>query len=106
MKASRKRAADFRQEPPAKFQQKGDNKGAGKSKKGKRQRGKSGSSATPGCKSTTPDGRPICYRYNNKSERCNTGKCTFAHVCGVCFAKDVPMWSCNCARKGGAGKPA
>ena len=37
------------------------------------------------CRSTTPQGDRICYRYNNEKEKCHNGKCTFKHVCGVCF---------------------
>ena len=34
----------------------------------------------------TPDGKPICFRYNAKG--CKKGaKCHFAHVCMLCFGK-------------------
>ena len=100
LESGRKRAADFppstfRPEPPTKYTQKGGGKGSGKGKKGKGQKKKSGSLATPGCASTSPDGRSICYQFNNTNSRCNNAKCKFAHVCGVCFAKDSPMYVCT-----------
>ena len=39
--------------------------------------------------SRTPRGNPVCFRYNAKG--CAKGaKCHFAHVCMLCFGKQVP----------------
>ena len=34
--------------------------------------------------SKTPDGKTICYKYNNRDETCD-GKCQRLHVCQICF---------------------
>ena len=112
LESGRKRTADFASSshqqpghagPPTKFAQKGKSKGAGKAKRSGKDSGKG---KTPGCASRTPepDSKPICYRFNNESQRCQNGgsKCRFAHVCGVCFARDVPMYKCNHQGKGGS----
>jgi hypothetical protein len=92
LEATRKRGPDNRQEPPQKFQQKGERKGAGRGKAGKaRGKGKGGR----GCSAATPDGTKICYKFNNELQKCKIPNCTFAHVCGICFAKGVPMYSCS-----------
>jgi len=44
--------------------------------------------------SKTPDGRAICFRYNNQSERCRAKRCNFEHVCSKCFGKH-PQYSCT-----------
>ena len=67
------------EQPPAKKGRKGakgngkgkDNKGAKKLKEGS---------------DRTPDGKPICFRYNAKGCK-NGAKCHFAHVCMLCFGK-------------------
>ena len=41
----------------------------------------------------TPDGKPICFAFNDKSNPCTKTKCSFLHVCGRCF-KDHPMYQC------------
>jgi hypothetical protein len=93
MEANKKRAPDFHHEPPAKYQNV-DKKGDGKGRKGKGQ--KSQGSASSGCKPSTPDGQRICYKFNNRNEKCKNGsKCNFLHVCGTCFAKNVPMYECK-----------
>ena len=33
----------------------------------------------------TPDGRPICFAYNNQDEECS-GSCGMVHCCQKCFA--------------------
>ena len=81
---------DYRPEPPQKFQQKGERKGAGKGKKGK-DKGKGG----PRCAAATADGTKICYKFNNEKEMCKKLGCPFAHVCVVCFAEGLPMYSCT-----------
>ena len=36
--------------------------------------------------SKTPEGKPICFKYNKKSG-CKNKNCRFAHVCQKCFGK-------------------
>ena len=76
-------------EPPAKH----SNKGKGKGKKGGG-KGKRNGGGEPGkCARTTPDGKPICYRYNSQNDRCKTKGCKFLHVCGLCYGTH-PMHEC------------
>ena len=43
----------------------------------------------------TPDGKSICFKFNNQSEKCKAGnKCKYLHVCGVCFKKH-PAYECT-----------
>ena len=51
--------------------------------------------------SRTPDGRNICYRYNNKKQKCTNKKCKFVHCCTICMG-DHPAYAC----KGQAAGPA
>ena len=72
----------------------------GKGDKGDRGKGKGtrkGSAATtvPGCESTTPDGKNICYSFNNAKEKCIRKDCRYAHVCGRCFKVNRPMYACD-----------
>ena len=46
------------------------------------------------CASVTPDGKKICFKFNDKGRGCNAGRCPFLHVCGTCF-KDHPMFRCD-----------
>ena len=108
LETNRKRTADFSApshqpsgypEPPTKYTQKGGGKSSGKgSGKAKRSSKGPGKGKVQGCASRTPepDSQAICYRFNNAALRCQVGvtKCKFAHVCGICFAKDVPMYAC------------
>ena len=48
-----------------------------------------------GCAKTTPDGRAVCFKFNNPFEGCKNQQCSFAHVCGRCFKADVPMHRCD-----------
>ena len=70
-------------------------KGAGQGKN----RGNKGKAVTPpsqkpqqswqtqyDLKRTTPDGKAICFAYNNNGERC-PGSCGREHVCQICFGK-------------------
>ena len=43
------------------------------------------------CPKVTPDGDPICFRYNSMSG-CKTSKCKFKHCCGVCFQAGHPWF--------------
>ena len=62
--------------------------GKGNSKQGKGARG-----GKAGCARSTPDGKPICFKYNSQAG-CNATKCSFLHACGKCFAMDHPMHAC------------
>jgi len=80
---------------------KGKQKGAGDGKqkgagKGKQKGGKGG------LKHSTPDGRQLCYAYNNAAESCD-GTCGRVHACRWCLGPH-PMHAC--AGKQGAGKGA
>jgi hypothetical protein len=80
-----------RQGPYGKGSKKGGSKGGkGRGKgKGKRGGGKGGKH------SVTPDGRPICFAYNNPNEKCSKS-CpnNFTHVCARCFGNH-PAYSCG-----------
>ncbi|CAE7884664.1 HCBT2, partial [Symbiodinium necroappetens] len=72
--------------PPLNPYQRDPKKGKGKLGKGKdKQPTKFGTLA--GTSSRTPDGKPICYRFNAKGGCKKGDKCHFAHVCLHCFAK-------------------
>ena len=59
-----------------------------------------------GCARFTPDGKPICFGYNDRNVRCRNPRCTFEHVCGVCFQRH-PLYACNGRKKFESGdKPA
>ena len=42
----------------------------------------------------TPDGKSVCFRYNNLGQPCQRANCKFEHVCGLCFG-DHPMYECT-----------
>ncbi len=71
----------------------GSGGGKGKSKGGKGKKG-----VGKALHSKTPDGREICYAWNNKDQRCRH-KCGRLHVCQVCFGQH-PAHAC----KGGDNK--
>ncbi|CAE7384788.1 unnamed protein product [Symbiodinium microadriaticum] len=72
--------------PPLNPYQRDPKKGKGKLGKGKdKQPTKFGTLA--GTSNRTPDGKPICYRFNAKGGCKKGDKCHFAHVCLRCFAK-------------------
>ena len=75
--------------PPkkAKAEAKGGAKGTAKAK------------ALPGCATHTKEGQPVCYRFNTPGQSCKKSKCRFAHVCGICFAENHPMYQCSGARR-------
>ena len=89
---------------------KGSGKGGKQGKSGKGGYGKAGgkgsgkggkSNSWGVCASTTPEGLPICYNYNDANIRCaKQGSCWFQHVCGRCFGKH-PMYQCL----GNKGRP-
>ena len=62
---------------------KGNGKGGGKNK------------FDPNLSTTTPDGKQICFAYNNQHERCSHGKaCRREHVCRRCF-EPHPLHMCD-----------
>jgi hypothetical protein len=75
---------------------KGKVTGKGKGKgKGKGARSSSKGPQIPnGCARTTPDGHLICYGYNDPATRCRNPRCSFAHLCGICFQKH-PLYACQ-----------
>ena len=106
LESNRKRPAEThtegrRHEPTPRHQPKGGGKGSNKGRAQKAKRGGKGgkgSGKAGGCASKTSDGKDICYRFNGE-QGCDATKCRFAHVCGVCFARGVPMHSCLHASK-------
>jgi len=97
-------AEEYFYTPPLKYGKAGSGKdggGKGKTKgkakgKGKgKDKGKVNIEAPPGCAAMTPQGKPVCFRFN--SGTCNSSKkqCRYAHVCGVCFKVGVPMTTCK-----------
>ena len=71
------------------------NRGKGKSRKGSAKgKGKKGGKQAH---DRTPDGRQICWRWNNPEERCRFN-CGRLHVCQLCFGQH-PMHACD-----GSGK--
>jgi hypothetical protein len=77
----------------------------GKGKGGKRFKGGGGAGGKglevpKGCARTTPDGKFICYGYNDFNTRCRNQQCPFyaGHVCGICFQKH-PMYACQGKQK-------
>jgi hypothetical protein len=91
---SRRRAGTPMKGQKAKWQ-KGNKQGG---KKGGGQGGGGGGGDDPDggsnkkIKSKTPDGREICYKYNNKGEKCD-GQCNRIHVCQICMGKH-PRYEC------------
>ena len=75
-----------RQLKQERLRMKGGGKGKGKGGKGRKR-----PLERDRCAPATPDGKRICFGFNNKNEPCTRPKCTFLHVCGRCF-KDHPMW--------------
>ncbi len=69
-------------------QGKGANKGG---QKGSQKN--TGKGAAKDWHSATPDGRAICYAYNNPGEACS-GKCNRVHVCRRCFGPH-PVHQCT-----------
>ena len=46
----------------------------------------------------TPEGKPICFRYNAPNGCKNGAKCHFAHVCSLCF-QNHPASKCPNKKK-------
>ena len=47
----------------------------------------------------TPDGKPICFRFNDNRKKCSGKKCRFVHVCSLCLGKH-PAYQCKGPAKG------
>ena len=79
-------------------QPRGKGKGKKGSSKGKNRKGKQ-------VHDKTPDGRQICWKWNNPRERCRFN-CGRLHVCQYCFGSH-PMHACDgSGKKDTAGAPA
>jgi hypothetical protein len=75
-------------------------KGKGKGKEGKCKKGKGkgkdgkGKAAASAFKNgSTPDGRQICFKFNNQGERCK-GSCGRIHCCTSCY-RPTPEHACS-----------
>ena len=55
--------------------------------------------STNGCPMTSPDGKRICYSFNNPDTGCKKANCSFVHICGSCFNSGHPMFQCRGAAK-------
>ena len=75
---------------------KGNPKGKGKyGKRNPKGKGKGKNSRPDGkCKFKTDAGKQICFKFNNRGEWC-PGSCGRAHVCGICFRPNTPMFNCD-----------
>jgi hypothetical protein len=74
---------------------KGKGSGGGKSSHSGGGKGAKGGKGSKGCSRNTPDGKNICYAFNDGVCKNGSG-CKFAHVCGKCFAVGVSMLECKC----------
>ena len=77
----RKAGKQVKAEPEVRQSSSGQTKGKGKGK-------------PSGCATSVPDGRQICFAFNNR-DGCTHNPCRFLHVCGVCFKPGVPMNKCK-----------
>ena len=68
--------------------------------KGKSGKGKGGGKSMV-CAAKSPDGKAICYNFNNAKVKCRRKQCSFLHICGRCFGKH-PLYMCE---NGGAPPP-
>ena len=69
----------------------GPGKGGSKSRKGK------------GLFRWTPDGRMICFKFNNEGETCD-GTCGMVHCCQICLLTDHARYNCPQKGKGKGNK--
>jgi hypothetical protein len=74
-----------RKQQRAKDKKRAKGKGKGKGK---------GVGGSGGLASRTPDGRMICFKYNNQQESCD-GRCNMIHCCQRCFQKGHAAWKCT-----------
>ena len=70
---------------------KGGQKGGGKNTQSKGGGGKSSSSKG---QARTPEGKAICFRYNDPKKKCTSKPCRFEHVCAFCFQRH-PRYQCT-----------
>ena len=68
--------------------------GKGKGKQKKKGKAKGKAKGQDDCQAQTPDGKKICFRFNDQGRGCAAPKCQFLHVCGRCY-KDHPMFRCD-----------
>ena len=80
--ASQALQAGWKEHPPYRVHPYAPEKGKGKGKKGKG-KGKSKKGVSH-LHSTTPDGRQLCFAWNNKQEGCKGG-CQRVHACRICL---------------------
>ena len=82
----------------------GGGKGKGKGKKGKGKiKGKKGQQQQQ-LHSTTPDGRQICFAWNNQQEGCKGG-CQRVHACRICLDPSHTTFQHISEEKKGTGAP-
>lgn len=67
--------------------------GGSKGKGGGKAKGSSSKGSGKGA-NQTPDGRSICFNYNNAEIRCRRPDCRFLHVCTKCFQRH-PAYQCR-----------
>jgi len=67
----------------------------GKGRKGKGKWSKGGGKGSAKGADKTPEGKPICFRWNSPHQGCRNKKCRFQHVCGLCFSKSHPTFQCQ-----------
>jgi len=65
-------------------------KGGGKKGKASGKGSKGGGKGS----SRSPDGKPICFRYNDPNQRCKNKNCRFEHICAFCFQRH-PKFQCS-----------
>ena len=65
-------------------------------KKGGKKGGAKGTKGQPHTSSSTPDNKPICFRYNSKGGCKKGAKCHFTDVCSICFGPH-PRHQCTTA---------
>jgi len=68
---------------------KGDRKGAGKGK----DKGGGKSSSSKG-QAKTPEGKQICFKFNDPKKKCTARPCKYEHVCSFCFQRH-PRHQCS-----------
>jgi hypothetical protein len=77
----------------------GVDKGKGKGKQSRKAKNKAekgtGKGGKNGCRNKTPEGKPVCFAFNNQG--CTVNACKYMHVCGRCFKQGVSMASCGCS---------
>ena len=74
-----------------------NHKGKGKTKgKGKGKTKSKGKYTAPvrTCEEKAPDNKKICFKFNDRDDKCTRKKCPFLHVCGWC-SKDHPIYRCT-----------